>query len=202
MADNVDIKVSNLINDSVVRMSNGNYVKVNWKKDSKNKRQDILIKLEQASKYSISVPSLADEFEVSRQYIYDILKEFPTYKDKLKRKDRVTKSTTISSRVLSFIDNFQGKPTVREVAEGVGTTSNYVFTVLNKHKEYKSKIIIEKRKPRETTNEEVIEFINSQKSPITIVNVAKHFDEKYNVIHGVISRNTDKILSENIDYKK
>ena len=202
MADNVDIKVSNLINDSVVRMSNGEYVKVNWKKDSKNRRQDILIKLEQASKYSISVPSLADEFGVSRQYIYDILKEFPTYKDKLKRKDRVTKSTTISSRVLSFIDNFNGKPTVREIAEGVGTTSNYVFTVLNKHKEYKSKIIIEKREPRETTNEEVIAFINEQKSPITIANIAKHFNEKYNVIHGVISRNTDKILSKNIDYKK
>lgn len=202
MTYNVDLKVSNLVGDSVVKMSSGDFLKVNWKKDSKNKRQDILIKLEQASKYSISVPEIAEEFEVSRQYVYDILKEFPTYKDKLKRKDRVTKSTTISSQVLKFIDEYQGNPTVREIADAVGTTSNYVFTVLNKNKEYKSRIVIEKREPRKTTNDEVITYINEQTTPVTISEVAKHFDEKYNVIHGVISRNIEKIITDNIDYKK
>lgn len=202
MEHNLNLKLSDLIVGRTLRSNTGENIKVNWLKDSTNKRQDIILTLENASKNSISVPTVAKEFDVSRQYVYDILKEFPSFKDKIKRKNRTTKTTTISAKVLQFIDNFNGKPTVKEIADGVGTTSNYVFTVLNKNKEYKEKIIIEKRESRKTSNQEIIDFVNNQENPITIADVANHFNEKYNVIHGVISRNISLIREGMILYKK
>lgn len=202
MEHDLNLKISDLILGKTLQSSTGENIKVNWLKDSKNKRQDIIITLENAPKNSIAVPTIAKEFDVSRQYVYDILKEFPSFKDKIKRKNRITKATTISASVLHFIDNFNGKPTVKEIADGVGTTSNYVFTVLNKNKEYKEKIIIEKRESRKTSNQEIIDFVNSQENPITISDVANHFNEKYNVIHGVISRNNSFIRDDMILYKK
>lgn len=202
MEHNLNLKLSDLIVGRTLRSNTGENIKVNWLKDSTNKRQDIILTLENASKNSISVPTVAKEFDVSRQYVYDILKEFPSFKDKIKRKNRTTKTTTISAKVLQFIDNFNGKPTVKEIADGVGTTSNYVFTVLNKNKEYKEKIIIEKRESRKTSNQEIIDFVNNQENPITITDVANHFNEKYNVIHGVISRNISLIREGMILYKK
>lgn len=202
MEHNLNLKLSDLIVGRTLQSNTGENIKVNWLKDSTNKRQDIILTLENASKNSISVPTVAKEFDVSRQYVYDILKEFPSFKDKIKRKNRTTKTTTISAKVLQFIDNFNGKPTVKEIADGVGTTSNYVFTVLNKNKEYKEKIIIEKRESRKTSNQEIIDFVNNQENPITIADVANHFNEKYNVIHGVISRNISLIREGMILYKK
>lgn len=198
----LNLKLSDLLDGKTLQSNTGENIKVNWLKDSTNKRQDIILALESSSKNSISVPNIAKEFDVSRQYVYDILKEFPIFKDKIKRKKRTIKTTTISARILQFVDNFNGNPTVKEIADGVGTTSNYVFTVLNKNKEYKEKVLIEKRESRKTSNQEIIDFINSQENPITISDVASHFNEKYNVIHGVISRNSSLIRDGMILYKK
>lgn len=205
MAKDISLSIGELFEGKEVPLEgNETSVKINWKKGG-NKRVDIVMFLEYADENSINIPALSEEFGVSRQYIYDILKEHPRLKEKTVRKPREIKKTTISARILQYIkDSSESEklPSVKEVAKAVGTTPNYVFTVLNKNIEYKSMVDIEKREPRDASNEEIIAFINDSDKSLTITEIAEHFNEKYNVIHGVVSRNMELINEQNLHFTK
>lgn len=172
------------------------------KKGAKNKRFYVLLLLENSKESSITVAEIAKEAEVSRQFVYSLLDTFPEYKDKITRKkNNDRKKTTTIQKVLSYIDSEFENGNLRDVDEistATKTTKNYVFTILANNSDYRDKVKLQKRTPRKTSNEEIIDFINNADTVLTVRQVADNFEEKSNVIYGVITRNKDKLVKENI----